>query len=261
MAIAQQLQDLSPEELISFPRSTQDYIPKAHSKLPFNFAAIAWDIVDSDQFRHLSGESIKLYVYLARHVDLRLKQKTRSNGEYLLGRTFAKKYETIAEDCYGGRKSARSVQRYVTELVEAELIEVEKGWGNVCTFTLMAFHQTQKIQEYETNAVQREFQIQQAALRNNKLRLLRQEKDQVIEVEAPAELAQPLHQIPDTTNMSSPDTTPVSTLTINRNNLTETPSSYTDASDEQQTLFSSQTSSTHSDQHYQQLKLQTLQLW
>jgi len=197
MAIAQEFQALSPEELVSFPRSTQDYIPKAHSKLPFNFAAIAWDIVDSDQFRHLSGESIKLYVYLARHVDLRLKQKTRSNGEYLLGRTFAKKYETIADDCYGGRKSARSVQRYVTELVEAELIEVEKGWGNVCTFTLMAFHQTQKIQEYETNAVQREFQIQQAALRNNKLRLLRQEKDQVIEVEAPAELAQPLHQIPD----------------------------------------------------------------
>ena len=52
----------------------------------------------------------------------------------------------------------------MTELVEAELIEVEKGWGNVCTFTLMAFHQTQKIEEYETNAVQREFQIQQAAL-------------------------------------------------------------------------------------------------
>ena len=95
MAIAQPLQALSPEELSSFPRSTQDYIPKAHSKLPFNFAAIAWDIVDSDQFRHLSGESIKLYVYLARHVDLRLKQKTRSNGEYLLGRTFAKKLSLI----------------------------------------------------------------------------------------------------------------------------------------------------------------------
>ena len=75
-------------------------------------------------------------------------------------------------------------------------------------------------------SVQREFQIQQAALRNNKLRLLRQEKDQVIEVEAPAELAQPLHQLPDTTNMSSPDTTPVSTLYINRNNLTETSSSF-----------------------------------
>jgi len=261
MAIAQQLQDLSPEELVSFPRSTQDYIPKAHSKLPFNFAAIAWDIVDSDQFRHLSGESIKLYVYLARHVDLRLKQKTRSNGEYLLGRTFAKKYETIAEDCYGGRKSARSVQRYVTELVEAELIEVEKGWGNVCTFTLMAFHQTQKIQEYETNAVQREFQIQQAALRNNKLRLLRQEKDQVIEVEAPAELVQPLHQIPDTTSVSTPDTTPVSTLNINRNSLKETPSSYQKTSNDQQTLFSFQTNLSNSDQHYQQLKLLTLQLW
>ena len=96
MAIAQQLQALSPEDLVPFPRSTDDYIPKAHSKLPFNFAAVSWDMVDSDHFRQLSGEAIKLYVYLARHVDLRLKQKTRGNGEYLLGRTFAKKYETIA---------------------------------------------------------------------------------------------------------------------------------------------------------------------
>ena len=49
----------------------------------------------------------------------------------------------------------------------------------------MAFHQTDKMAEYETNAVQREYQIQQAALRNNKLRLLRQEKGEVIEVDAP----------------------------------------------------------------------------
>ena len=261
MAIAQQLQALSPEELVSFPRSTDDYIPKAHSKLPFNFAALAWDIVDSDQFRHLSGESIKLYVYLARHVDLRLKQKTRGNGEYLLGRTFAKKYETIADDCYGGRKSARSVQRYVTELVEAELLEVDKGWGQVVTLTLMAFHQPEKIQEYETNAVQREFQIQQAALQQNKRRLLRHEKDQVIEVPAPPELTQPVDPNPDTTSVSIPDTTQVSTLNINRNSLTETPSSYTNTSNQQHTLFSSQTGSNHSDQDYQQLKLQTLQLW
>ena len=33
---------------MSYPRATVDYIPKAHSKLPFNYAAIAWDIVDSD---------------------------------------------------------------------------------------------------------------------------------------------------------------------------------------------------------------------
>ena len=83
-----------------------------------------------------------------------------------MGRTFAKKYDTIVEQCYGGCKSVRSVQRYVNELVENDLIEVQKGWGNVCTFTLMSFHQTDKIEEYETNAVQREFEIQQAALRN-----------------------------------------------------------------------------------------------
>ena len=62
MAIAQQLQALSPDDLVPFPRSTDDYIPKAHSKLPFNFAAVSWDMVDSDHFRQLSGEAIKLYV-------------------------------------------------------------------------------------------------------------------------------------------------------------------------------------------------------
>jgi len=102
-----------------------------------------------------------------------------------MGRTFAKKYDTIVEQCYGGRKSVRSIQRYVNELVKNDLIEVQKGWGNVCTFTLMAYHQTDKIEEYETNAVQREYEIQQAALKNNKLRLLRHKKDEVIEVEAP----------------------------------------------------------------------------
>ena len=96
-------------------RSTVDYIPKAHSKLPFNYAPVSWDMVDSDLYRHLSGEAVKLYVYLSRHVDLRIKQKTRGEREYLMGRTFAKKYETIAEQCYGGRKSVRSVQRYVNE--------------------------------------------------------------------------------------------------------------------------------------------------
>ena len=71
------------------------------------------------------------------------------------------------------------------ELTEAGLIEKKAGRGNIYTFTIMAFHQTDKIAEYETNAVQREYQIQQAALKNNKLRLLRHKKDEVIEVETP----------------------------------------------------------------------------
>ena len=244
---------------ISYPRSTVDYIPKAHSKLPFNYAPVAWDIVDSDLYRHLSGEAVKLYVYLSRHVDLRIKQKTRGEREYLMGRTFAKKYETIAEQCYGGRKSVRSVQRYVNELVENDLIEVKKGWGNVCTFTLMAYHQTEKIEEFETNAVQREFEIQQAALKNNKLRLLRYEKDEVIEVEAPQVMTEPIAEIvvdePDTTTVSAPDTTSVSTLTIKETNLKETSSSNTEIPAQLEFHPSS------SDDNYDQLKLQTLELW
>ena len=90
-AIDQQVQALLPDQPVSFPRSTVDYIPKAHSKLPFNYAPVSWDIIDSDLYRHLSGEAVKLYVYLSRHVDLRIKQKTRGQREYLMGRTFAKK--------------------------------------------------------------------------------------------------------------------------------------------------------------------------
>jgi len=70
----------------------------------------------------------------------------------------------------------------------------------------MAYHQTDKIEEYETNAVQREFEIQQAALKNNKLRLLRHEKEEVIEVEARQVMAEPLAE----TAVDEPDTTTVS---------------------------------------------------
>jgi len=244
---------------MSYPRSTVDYIPKAHSKLPFNYAAIAWDIVDSDLYHHLSGEAVKLYVYLSRHVDLRIKQKTRGEREYLMGRTFAKKYDTIVEQCYGGCKSVRSVQRYVNELVENDLIEVQKGWGNVCTFTLMSFHQTDKIEEYETNAVQREFEIQQAALKNNKLRLLRHEKKEVIEVEAPQVMTEPIAETAieaaDTTDVSSPDTTSVSSPTTKETYLIETSSSNS------QIPAQLEFDSSSSDNNYQQLKLQTLELW
>jgi hypothetical protein len=238
-------------------RATVDYIPKAHSKLPFLYAPVSWDMIDSDQYRELSGEAVKLYVYLSRHVDLRIKQKTRGNREYLMGRTFAKKYDTIVEECYGGRRSIRSIQRYAAELEKANLIEVDKGWGNVCTFTLMAYHQTDKIEEYETNAVQREFEIQQAALKNNKLRLLRHEKDEVIEVEAPQVMTEPLAETavdePDTTDVSTPDTTPVSTLNIKEINLTETPSS--------NPQIPAQLEFNSSSDNYDSLKLQTLELW
>ena len=31
-------------------RATVDYIPKAHSKLPFNYAPVSWDIIDLNSF-------------------------------------------------------------------------------------------------------------------------------------------------------------------------------------------------------------------
>ena len=185
-AIAQHLDQFQAEPNdFSSRRATVDYIPKAHSKLPFNYAAVAWEVIDSPEYRQLSDGARVLYLYLCRHIDLRIKQKTRGDREYLMGRTFPKKYETIAQECWGGGKSANTIGGYVRELTEAGLIEKKAGRGNIYTFTVMAFHQTDKIAEYETNAVEREYEIQQAALRNSKLRLLRQEKGEVIEVDAP----------------------------------------------------------------------------
>jgi len=237
-------------------RATVDYIPKSHSKLPFNYAPVAWPVIDSDQYCHLSDGARVLYTYLCRHIDLRIKQQTRGQREYLMGRTFAKKYEIIAEECWRGRKSTRSIRRYVSELAQAELIEVQKGWGKVCTFTLMAFHQTEQIEEYETNAVEREYQIQQAALKNNKLRLLRQEKEEVIEVEVTAKCVESESESPSRPSMSSPDQTPVSYHITTETNLTET-SSPNNQNAPAQLEFHSSSSQTD----YDQLKLQTLDLW
>ena len=88
----------------------------------------------------------------------------------------------------------------------------------------MAYHRTDKIEEYE---------IQQAALRNNKLRLLRHEKEGVIEVEAPQVVTKPIAETvvetTNTTTLASPGTTPVSTLSIIETHIT-TVFSYSSAS-------------------------------
>ena len=115
----------------------------------------------------------------------------------------------------------------------------------------MSFHQTDKIEEYETNAVQREFEIQQAALRNNKLRLLRHEKEDVIEVEAPRTMTEPIAE----TVAGEADTTDVSSLTNKETYLTETSSSNTEIP--AQLEFDSSSS----EDNYDHLKLQTLELW
>ena len=262
-AIAQQVQALLPDQPISYPRATVDYIPKAHSKLPFNYAAVAWEVIDSPEYRQLSDGARVLYLYLCRHIDLRIKQKTRGNREYLMGRTFPKKYETIAQECWSGGKSANTIGGYVRELTEAGLIEKKAGRGNIYTFTVMAFHQTDRIAEYETNAVEREYEIQQAALKNNKLRLLRQEKGEVIEVEAPkfrAEKEAPAAteteaQTVEPQPVDSPDTQPVVDPSIIETNLIETSSSSTQNSTQLEFHPSS------SNNNYDQLKLQTLELW
>jgi hypothetical protein len=243
-------------------RATVDYIPKSHSKIPFNFAAVAWDVIDSPEYRQLSDGARVLYLYLCRHVNLTLKQETRGNKEYLLGRTFPKKYDKIAQECWGRNKSTRTIAKYVKELVEAELIEVQAGYGNVYQFVVMSYHQNHQIAEYETNATQREYQIQQAALLNNKRRLLRVEKEQVVEVEVPnltpeidrqaAEMEAEPAELP----AASSSDLPVNSYPITKETyLTETSSPNPQIP--AQLEFNSSSSVTD----YDSLKLQTLELW
>ena len=116
-------------------------------------------------------------------------------------------------------------------LFEAGLIEKKAGRGNIYTFTVMAFHQTDKMAEYETNAVEREYEIQQAALKNNKLRLLRQEKGEVIEVDAPKFRAEKETELATETEapavepqpVNSPDTQPVVDPFIRETNRAASP--------------------------------------
>jgi len=266
-AIAQHLDQfqVEPNQSNDFHsrRATVDYIPKLHSKIPFNFAAVAWDVIDSPEYRQLSDGARVLYLYLCRHVNLTLKQETRGNREYLLGRTFPKKYDKIAQECWGSNKSTRTIAKYVKELVEAELIEVQAGYGNVYQFVVMSYHQSHQITEYETNATQREYQIQQAALLNNKRRLLRLEKEQVVEVEAPNltpeidEQAAKMESEPAELPSDSSSDLPANSYPITKETyLTETSSSNTEIP----TQLEFEPSSSETD-NYDQLKLQTLELW
>jgi len=244
-------------------RATVDYVPKSHSKIPFNFAAVAWDVIDSPEYRQLSDGARVLYLYLCRHVNLTLKQETRGNKEYLLGRTFPKKYDKIAQECWGSNKSTRTIAKYVKELVAAELIEVQAGYGNVYQFVVMSYHQSRQIAEYETNATQREYEIQQAALLNNKRRLLRLEKEQVVEVEAPnlrpeidrqaAKMEAGQAELPSASSSDLPaDSCPI----IKETHLIET------SSPSAQTLAQLEFHPSSSEsENYAQLKLQTLELW
>jgi len=95
--------------------------------------------------------------------------------------------------------------------------------------------------------VQREYGIQQAALKNNKLRLLRHEKEEVIEVEAPQVMTKPIAE----TVVDGVDTTPVSSSIYK-----ETSSSNTQIP----TQLEFESSSSDAD-NYDQFKLQTLELW
>ena len=223
---------------------------------------MAWDVIDSPEYRQLSDGARVLYLYLCRHVNLTLKQETRGSKEYLLGRTFPKKYDKIAQECWGSNKSTRTIAKYVKELVAAELIEVQAGYGNIYQFVVMSYHQSHQIAEYETNATQREYQIQQAALLNNKRRLLRLEKEQVVEVEAPnltpeidrqaAEMESGQAELPSDSSSDLPaDSYPITKETY----LIETSSSNTEIPAQLEIDSSS------SENNYELLKLQTLELW
>jgi len=138
---------------------------------------------------------------------------------------------------------------------------VQAGYGNVYQFVVMSYHQNHQIAEYETNATQREYQIQQAALLNNKRRLLRLEKEQVVEVEAPNltpeidEQAAKMESEPAELPSDSSSDLPANSYPITKETITKETSS-PNAELPAQLEFDSS-----SDHNYHQLKLQTLELW
>jgi hypothetical protein len=139
---------------------------------------------------------------------------------------------------------------------------VQAGYGNVYQFVVMSYHQNHQIAEYETNATQREYQIQQAALLNNKRRLLRLEKEQVVEVETPNltpeidEQAAEMEAEPAELPSDSSSDLPANSYPITKETyLTETSSPNPQIP--AQLEFNSSSSVTD----YDSLKLQTLELW
>ena len=133
----------------SYTDRSSDYKPKSTSKLPFNFAAVAWEVIDSEQFQAIKGECIKLYLYLSRHVNI--KDQCAASG-YLRGHTFPKTYHQIIDQCFGGSKSLSSVGNYVQELREAGLIETEKLDEGGQVFIVSAYQKTDHIRVFEDNA-------------------------------------------------------------------------------------------------------------
>ena len=107
-------------------------------------------MIDSEQFKTIKGECIKLYLYLSRHVDIR--DQCPASG-YLRGRTFPKTYHQIIDQCFGGSKSLSSIGNYVQELRDAGLIETEKLDEGGQVFIVSAYQKTDQIRVFEDNAV------------------------------------------------------------------------------------------------------------
>ena len=186
---------------------SNDYKPKSSSKLPFNFAAIAWNMIDSDQFRSLKGECIKLYVYLARHVNI--KDQCSVTG-FLRGYTFPKTYEQIIDECFGGSKSKSSMTNYVQELRESGLIETEKLDEGGQIFSVLAYQKPEQIQVFEDNGA------------------VKQDRKKTIAQGYGAPIPQPVEQctilernIKETTSNEDQNSQPVNSKSSSSNDLVE----------------------------------------
>jgi hypothetical protein len=127
-----------------------DRLTKSDSQLGFTFAPISWEFVDSDLFRQLSGEAIKLHVYLTRHVDLRVKESAQSGRQFIKGQTFTKTYQEIKDQAFP-HKSIKSISRYKDQLEDAGLITCQRQPNDGYKYHIKAYQDTKVIKRMESN--------------------------------------------------------------------------------------------------------------
>tara|TARA_B100000945_G_scaffold152338_1_gene122222 strand:+ start:4053 stop:5069 length:1017 start_codon:yes stop_codon:yes gene_type:complete len=129
---------------------SSDRLTQNDSQLGFTFAPVSWKFIDSDLFRQLSGEAIKLHVYLVRHVDLRVKELAESGRQFIKGQTFVKTYKEIQAQAFPD-KSFKSISRYKDQLEDAGLITCQRLPNDGYRYQIKAYQDTKVIKTMESN--------------------------------------------------------------------------------------------------------------
>lgn len=106
-----------------------------HSKIPFLFTAIPFDLIDEGIYRDLDAVSVNIFSVIARYIDLS-DFVWAGNKVLLSGWTIPISQRKIAEK---SGFSQRTVQRKIKDLVEESIIEVENNLGKCNRYRLLKY--------------------------------------------------------------------------------------------------------------------------